>query len=66
MAYLNIAKLFFVKVSIYLSTMVLLPIEEVKRSIKDKQVIFGKLHGEVVRMLRVFEKLHSMGKVSLV
>jgi hypothetical protein len=36
-------------------------IDKVKQAVTDKQVIFGKLQAELMRMLRVFQKLESLG-----
>ena len=36
-------------------------IDKVKQAVIDKQVIFGKLQAELMRMLRVFQKLEALG-----
>ena len=41
-------------------------IDKIKCSITDKQIIFGKLQAELMRMLRVFEKLQTLGTASVV
>jgi hypothetical protein len=41
-------------------------IDKIKSSLTDKQIIFGKLQLELMRMLRVFEKLQTLGSASVV
>ena len=41
-------------------------IDKVKESIVDKEIIFGKLKAELTRMMRVFEKLQSIGAAAVV
>ena len=38
-------------------------IEQIKSAIRDKEIIFGKLQAEIIRMLRVFEKVQNMSNV---
>ena len=40
-------------------------IDKIKLSIIDKQVIFGKLKAEIIRMLRVFQKLQTMATTAV-
>ena len=35
-------------------------IDQIKSAIRDKEIIFGKLKAEILRMLRVFEKVQNL------